>query len=59
MRIGFRELLFVLLLVAMPVASYLLVFQPRSAQINLLREEITKKRTKLEELEAVLSDHHG
>ncbi len=52
MRIGFRELIFMLLLVAMPVASYLLVFQPRSSQIHLLREEIAKKRQKLQELEA-------
>jgi type IV pilus assembly protein PilO len=52
MKFGPREAVFVLLLLAMPVAAYFFVFQPRSAQIAEARAEITSKQTKLKELEA-------
>lgn len=51
MRFGFREVLFVLLLLAVPVGAYLFVFEPRNKQIEEVREEIKRKQAKLEELE--------
>ncbi|GAB4194717.1 MAG: hypothetical protein Kow00105_08970 [Phycisphaeraceae bacterium] len=52
MRFGPREAVFILLLLAMPVAAYFFVFQPRAAQIAEAREEIAAKQAKLRELEA-------
>jgi len=52
MQFGLREAAFVLLLLAMPVAAYFFVFQPRAAQIAEARAEITSKQAKLKELEA-------
>jgi len=50
MRFGIREVLFVLLLLAMPVAAYVLVFWPRNVQIAEAREEIIQKQAKLDRL---------
>lgn len=50
MRLGIRELIFLLVLVAVPVAAYLFVFQPRNQEIAQARQEIARKRAKLEEL---------
>ncbi len=52
MQFGLREATFVLLLLAMPVAAYFFVFQPRSTQIAEARGEISSKQAKLKELEA-------
>lgn len=52
MQFGLREAAFVLLLLAMPVAAYFFVFEPRATQISEAREEITSKQAKLKELEA-------
>jgi type IV pilus assembly protein PilO len=52
MQFGLREAAFVLLLLAMPVASYFLVFEPRTTQIAEARTEISSKQTKLKQLEA-------
>jgi len=52
MQFGIREAAFVLLLLAMPVASYFFVFEPRATQIAEARSEITAKQAKLRELEA-------
>lgn len=52
MQFGPREAIFVLLLLAMPVAAYFFVFQPRTVQIAEAREEIVSKQSKLKELEA-------
>ncbi len=52
MQFGLREAAFVLLLLAMPVAAYFFVFQPRAAQIAEARTEIASKQGKLKELEA-------
>lgn len=52
MRFGVREFLFVLLLLAMPVAAYVLVFRPRNIQIAEARLEISQKQDKLERLRA-------
>lgn len=53
MRFGFRELVFILLLLGVPAAAYFFVFEPRQAQISELREQIGQKQAKLSELEAV------
>ncbi len=52
MKFGFREILFILLLLAVPVGAYLFVFEPRNRQIDEVREEIKRKQAKLEELES-------
>lgn len=52
MRFGIREMIFVLLLLAMPVAAYFWVFQPRNQQIAEAREEIKARQQKLRQLEA-------
>jgi type IV pilus assembly protein PilO len=56
MRFGFREFVFVLLLLAMPVAAYFFVFQPRNIEIAQAREEIRQKQMKLKQLEAATKD---
>jgi type IV pilus assembly protein PilO len=50
MRFGFRELVFILLLMAVPAAAYFFVFSPRNVQIAQMRDEIRIKRAKLEQL---------
>ena len=52
MRFGFRELVFILLLLAMPVASFFFVFKPRNEQIREARTEIRDKQEKLRQLTA-------
>lgn len=52
MQFGPREAAFILLLLAMPVAAYFFVFQPRAEQIAEARAEIASKQAKLKELEA-------
>ncbi|QQE12006.1 type 4a pilus biogenesis protein PilO [Planctomycetota bacterium] len=51
MRFGTRELIFIVLLIAMPVASYMFVFKPRSERVEEARAEILKKQAKLNLLE--------
>lgn len=50
MRFGIREVIFFVILLAVPVASYLYVFKPRNAQIQEARQENTQKQQKLDEL---------
>ncbi|MFW6060570.1 MAG: type 4a pilus biogenesis protein PilO [Phycisphaeraceae bacterium] len=52
MRFGLRELVFLLVLLAMPVAGYFFVFEPRNQQIAEALEEIQRKESKLAQLEA-------
>ncbi|MCC7193073.1 MAG: type 4a pilus biogenesis protein PilO [Phycisphaeraceae bacterium] len=52
MRFGMREMLFLLVLLALPAASYFFVFEPRNKQINEARREVKQKQAKLEQLEA-------
>lgn len=52
MRFGFRELFFVLLLLAMPIAAYFFVFEPRNTQNDEKRRELDQKDLKLQQLEA-------
>ncbi len=51
MRFGIRELAFVVVLLAMPVAAYLFVFQPRNLQIAEAKAEVQQKQQKLAQLE--------
>ncbi len=51
MRFCIRQLIFVVLLMAMPVAAYVMVFNPRNEQIAAARHEIQLKQSKLTQLE--------
>ena len=51
MKLGPREILFLLLLLALPAAAYLFVFQPRNDQIREVRAQIVDKLDKLEQLQ--------
>jgi type IV pilus assembly protein PilO len=53
MRFGFRELIFLVVLVAVPTVSLFYVFKPRNDEIKEALEEIDVKRTRLEKLEEV------
>ena len=55
MRFGLRELLFLLVLLAMPVSSYWFVFRPQNEEINKAKKEIEHKELKLEALAAATS----
>lgn len=50
MRLGFRELLLVLILLAVPLSSYWLVFRPVNAEIELAKGEVELKRERLAKL---------
>lgn len=52
MRFGFRELLFILVLIAMPVASWWFVFNPKNEQIATAEREMVSKQQKLQQLQA-------
>lgn len=56
MQFGPREAVFVLLLLAMPVAAYFFVFQPRAVQIEDARSERLAKEAKLQELKVALKN---
>jgi type IV pilus assembly protein PilO len=47
-----RELIFVVVLLAMPISSYWFVFKPRNEQIEQARKEIEHKELLLEKLRA-------
>jgi type IV pilus assembly protein PilO len=53
MRLGFRELVFFMVLLAVPVASFFYVFKPRNDEISQARREIAVKQTRLDTLAAV------
>jgi type IV pilus assembly protein PilO len=53
MRIGLRELIFFVVLLAVPVASFFYVFKPRNEQISQARAEIAVKQARLDTLAAV------
>lgn len=55
MRFGLRELIFLVVLLAVPVASYIYVFQPRNADIEQARTEVQIKQARLEQLAQVQS----
>lgn len=51
MRFGYREILFLLVLLGMPVAAFMFVFRPVNAEIEQVRLENTTKQAKLDRLE--------
>ncbi len=53
MKFGFRELVFLLVLLSVPVASYLYVFKPRNDEIKQAEAEISHKTEKLDQLNEV------
>jgi type IV pilus assembly protein PilO len=50
MKFGFRELIFLLVLLAMPVSSYWFVFRPQNVEIEAAKKEIEHKELLLEKL---------
>lgn len=55
MRFGLREAIFLLVLLAVPVASWFYVFKPRNTEISQANSEIQMKQAKLEQLRQVTS----
>lgn len=53
MRFGLRELIFLVVLLAVPIASFMFVFKPRNEEINQARQEVDAKTEKLEQLRQV------
>lgn len=53
MRFGWREIIFLLVLLAMPVSAYWFVFRPQNQEIQRARAEIEQKEKMLQKLEAV------
>jgi type IV pilus assembly protein PilO len=53
MRLGLREVIFLVVLLVVPVASYFYVFKPRNAEIQQAQSEVQVKQTKLEKLREV------
>lgn len=53
MRFGLRELIFMIVLLAVPVASWWYVFKPRNAEIAQAKVEVITKQNKLDKLEEV------
>jgi len=52
MRFGMREAIFLVLLLAMPIAAYMFVFKPRNVQIAEALQQINQKKAKLDRLAA-------
>jgi type IV pilus assembly protein PilO len=50
MQLGFREMIFLLVLLAVPAASYFYLFQPHDEKIRQARTEIEMKQAKLDRL---------
>ncbi len=55
MRFGIREFIFLIVLLAVPVASYIYVFQPRNEDIEQARTEVEIKQARLNQLAQVQS----
>ncbi len=53
MRLGVREVIFLIVLLVVPVASYFYVFKPRNVEIRQAQEEIKSKQAKLDKLREV------
>ena len=53
MRFGPREVVFFIVLLVVPVASYFYVFQPRNAEIKQAQTEVENKQAKLDKLREV------
>jgi type IV pilus assembly protein PilO len=55
MRFGFREAIFLLVLLAVPVVAYFYLFRPENAEIATALEEIEVKQVRLDTLEKITS----
>lgn len=55
MRFGLRELVFLMVLLSVPVASFIFVFKPRNEEIQRASREVEIKTAKLEQLHEVSS----
>lgn len=55
MRIGFRETLLLVVLLAMPLLSYWLVFRPQNLEIGQAKREIEHKQAMLSKLQETTS----
>ena len=53
MRFGLREVIFLMVLLVVPVASYFYVFKPRNDEIRQAKAEIDVKQAKLDKLREV------
>ncbi len=53
MRFGFREIVFLVVLLVVPVASYFYVFKPRNTEIHQAQREVEIKQAKLDKLREV------
>jgi len=53
MRVGLREIVFMIVLLAVPVASYFYVFKPRNEEIRQAEKEVEEKREKLQQLREI------
>lgn len=51
MKFGLRETIFLLVLLAVPVASGFYVFKPQNERVHKLKQEIQAKRARLEQLD--------
>ncbi len=56
MKFGARELIFLIVLLAMPMSSYWFVFKPQNEEIAQARKEIEQKELMLDKLEAATSE---
>jgi type IV pilus assembly protein PilO len=50
MRFGIREIIFLIVLLAVPVASFVYVFKPRNEQITSAKVEVEEKESRLNQL---------
>jgi len=55
MQLGIREIVFLAVLLAVPIAAYVYVFNPRNVEIQEARQEITLKQTRLDQLAQVIA----
>lgn len=53
MRFGIRELIFFIVLMAVPISSFFFVFKPRNELINQAKTEIQLKQSRLDRLAAL------
>ncbi len=53
MRMGLREVIFLVVLLVVPVASYFYVFKPRNVEIRQAQNEVEVKQAKLDKLREV------
>ena len=53
MRFGLREVIFLMVLLIVPVASYFYVFKPRKVEIKQAQREVEVKQAKLDKLREV------